>query len=195
MILQKERHPDRAADSDGISLKRKLRSENETAPFHTQTHCLFCGMQQGIDRETNDPNVSKVRTIELTHTIENVCTKRGDNWGTEVKCRIGASPDCFAADAIYHRTCCQRFMSYKNPPTYARDESLYKHVKRGRPVGSVNYRVFLQVANYLQENEELSLTVKYLVVKMNEFLCARKEDDLNEQEYEQEYNEEQNTRE
>ena len=191
LILQKERHPDHAAGSDGISLKRKLRSENETAPFHTKTHCLFCGMQQGIDRETNDPNVSKVRTIEFTHTIENVCTKRGDNWGTEVKCRISASPDCFAADAIYHRNCCQRFMSYKNPPTYARDESLYKHVKRGRPVGSVNYRVFLQVANYLQENEELSLTVKDLVVKMNEFLCARKEDDLNEQEYEQEYNEEQ----
>ena len=169
-ILQKDKLPESSGGSGGIHLKRKLRSENETSPFHTQTHCLFCGMH--IDLEIKDPSVSKVRTIQFTITIQNVCTKRGDNWGTEVKSRIGASPDCFAADAIYHRKCYQRFVSFKNPPKYARDESLYKHHKPGRPLDSVRATVFVQVANYLQENEELSLTVKDLVIKMNEFLCA-----------------------
>ena len=156
-IRQKEKISQTDITSPTEGLKRKLRSEGDASHFDTKTHCFLCGLQKDIDVTKDDPNFSRVKTSEFTKTIEKKCEERGDLWATEVKARLSYSPDCFAADAVYHRLCYSAFLHGQNPPVEMRDESLFKHIKLGRPVDSRRESAFLKVIDYLKENGKLSL--------------------------------------
>lgn len=118
-------------------------------------------------------DVLPVRTIELKDTLLNLCQERNDAWAHSVMARILSVHDLHAADAVYHKSCDINFRTMKKIPTaHSSDKLGSKKLKLGRPKESERARAFLEVAKYLEENDDEQITVNTLVSKMETILSG-----------------------
>lgn len=78
--------------------------------------------------------------------------------------------DLPAADAVYYQTCCSNFRTLRQiPKTFQREEECTHSKKaRGQSLNPTQMSAFLEVAQYLQENDDEQITVLDLVDKMEE---------------------------
>lgn len=150
----------------------ELRSELH---FNFQEHCLFCGQSAKTGRKQRELGVFPVRTEDFQKSILQVCHSRNDEWSATVLGRIASVNDLHAADAVYHQQCSSNFRTGKNIPTkHTLDTSSTgdksKRLKLGRPEIDERTSAFLEVAQFLEENDEEQTTIHDLVLKMSEFL-------------------------
>ena len=156
---QKYINPNYIASAMKKSLKRErsespnLRSQH--TPFSFQTQCFYCAQTV----KHNDPNVYNCRTLGLKQKVMDKCDSRNDDWSNEIKVRLSGIIDLHAADAVYHNQCNKNFMANKNiPSSYVTVEQDAKKGK-GRPVDPDQLQAFLDVAKYLEENDDEQVTV------------------------------------
>ena len=129
-------------------------------------HCLFCGSGAKSNRKKRCVDVSHVETIEFKNRVLKVCEKvrKNDGWPSTAKGRISYVADLVSEEARYHRTCFANFDSNKNiPKAFSSGDSSEKQ-NLGRPEDSERKQAFLEVAKYLQQNDE-QLTIVDLVKK------------------------------
>ncbi len=113
----------------------------------------------------------KVWTIELKDTVLTMCQERNDSWAHSVLARISSAHDLHAADAIYHKACDINFRTMRQIPTGFRKEKLCtKKVKLGRPEELDRAEAFLEVAKFLEENDDEQITINDLISKMEVIL-------------------------
>ena len=116
-------------------------------------------------------DVISVRTIELKDTVLTVCQERNDSWAHSVLARILSAHGLHAADAIYHKACDINFRTMRQIPTSFRKEKLCtKKVKLGRPEELDRTEAFLEVAKFLEENDDEQITISNLISKMEVIL-------------------------
>ena len=89
--------------------------------------------------------------------------------------RIEYSQDLHASDTVYHRKCSTNFRTFNQiPATYmyrdVKEEDNVNPSKCGRPSDTGRERAFLQIAQYLEDNDEEQITINDLIVKMEEYL-------------------------
>ena len=166
----------RCSDSLIDQEHKLLRSSGSN--FNFKEDCLFCGQPAKYDGKKKGFEVFPVRTKDFQLAIEQQCQERNDDWSQKVIGRLNFAQDLHAADAVYHQTCSVNFRTNKSLPL---EYSLHKNVKRkrtGRPEQSNRSKAFLEVIEYLKENDDEQITIGDLVIKMKEFLC-----DANDQPY------------
>ena len=111
------------------------------------------------------------RTIELKDTVLTVCQERNDSWAHSVLARILSAHDLHAADAIYHKACDINFHRVRQIPTGFRKEKLCtKKVKLGRPEELDRTEAFLEVAKFLEENDDEQITISDLISQIEVIL-------------------------
>ena len=116
-------------------------------------------------------NVKSVRTIELKDRDLTVCQERNNSWAHSILARISSAHDLHAADAIYHKACDINFRTMRQIPTGFRREKLCnKKVKLGRPEELDRTEAFLEVAKFLEENDDEQITIGDLLSKMEVIL-------------------------
>lgn len=118
-------------------------------------------------------DVLQVKTIGIKDSILRICQERADSWSDAVKARILHVHDLHAADAVYHQTCSVNFRTKKQMP--AAHEFAVKDVKRpklGRPQDDKRAEAFLEVARYLQDNDDEQITITDLIDLMNQKLAG-----------------------
>ena len=141
-----------------------LRSNNE--PYHCNTHCLFCGQLTKVNGRKRGCDVFPVRTVEFQEKIEQVCRERNDNWAEQVKTRLKCVHDLPAADATYHQSCSVNFRTGRDIPQIFQPDVKKSKKHCGRPVNSVQMSAFLEVAQYLRDNDDEQITIVDLVERM-----------------------------
>ncbi|XP_076037047.1 uncharacterized protein LOC143022627 isoform X2 [Oratosquilla oratoria] len=157
-----------------LEIDRKNRSTHDEMPscanrslcvFNFKEHCLFCCSGAKSDRKERGVDVSHVETIEFKDRVLKVCEKvqNNDGWASTVKGRIGYVADLVSEEAHYHRTCFANFDSNKNIPKAFSSADSSEKQNLGRPEDSERKQAFLEVANYLQQNDEEQLTIVDLV--------------------------------
>ena len=128
--------------------------------FTWTTDCFFCGQpaKMGSKRKGYAANaiVKTAKTIEVRDTILAACHERGDAWADAVQARILHVHDLHAADAVYHQVCSVNFRTKKQIPACAVHESSSKRAKLGRPQDRERTQAFLEVASFLEENDNRS---------------------------------------
>ena len=76
----------------------------------------------------------------------------GRDWGDAVARRINSSIDLVAAEAKYHRTCAQNFLT-KNEKTQS----------VGKPIDGVKEHAFHELCKFLDETDECQYSVSELL--------------------------------
>ena len=101
-----------------------------------------------------------------------VCQERGDDWANAVQARILHVHDLHAADAVYHRVCSANSRTMKQiPAIHEQEDSSLKKVKVGRPPEKQRTDAFLEVARFLEENDDEQITIQDLIQRMEENLA------------------------
>ena len=77
--------------------------------------------------------------------------------------RLGFINDFRAENAIYHRSCNPNFRTLKGKPKAFTTSC---NQKRGRPSGSYQDAVFIEVIKYVQENDDEQITISGLADMM-----------------------------
>ncbi len=134
--------------------RRTLRSTE--MQFNFSTDCFFCGNPAIFGRKRNC-DVVLVETVEVRDTILAVCHERGDTWADNVRARILHVHDLHAADAVYHQVCSVNFRTKKQTPAvHDHNMSTPKRAKPkpGRPPDKKRTDAFLEVASFLEENDD-----------------------------------------
>ena len=122
--------------------------------FNFLTHCFFCGDKCQLKPDPRHPNrwkrVVKCQTAEqgdrhnFKQSILNVCEERKDVQAEEVRIRLeGAVSDLHAADALYHKTCHDQFMSKRSRSAASKSTSTTES----------SDQAFLLVAKELETNK------------------------------------------
>ena len=142
-----------------------LRSSEED--FSLKTDCFFCGRPAKLGRKQKH-DVLQVKTIGIKQTVLKLCQERADSWSDTVKARILHVHDLHAADAVYHQTCSVTFRTKKQMPMSAEDS---KRPKLGRPQNDTRAEAFLEVARYLEDNDDKQITINDLIDRMNQKLA------------------------
>lgn len=135
--------------------------------------CLFCGrsVNVGTKRKSSDMPVFPVRTVEFKDTVLISCDERGDAWAATVKARVLHVHDLHAADAVYHQVCSINFRTKKQMPAdHQTSETGAKKPKLGRPQEKERLKAFLEVVNFLEENDDEQITINDLVRRMEDNL-------------------------
>lgn len=89
-----------------------------------------------------------------------MCQERGDEWANIVQARILHVHDLHAADAVYHKACSVNFCTMKQiPAIHERENSSLKKARLGRPPEKERTEAFLEVAKFLEENEDQQITI------------------------------------
>lgn len=108
-----------------------------------------------LGRKRKSSDVITVRTVETRDTILAVCKERGDDWANVVQARLLHVHNLHAADAVYHRVCSTNFRTMKQiPASDAPEDCSSKKIKVGRPLEKQRTDAFLEVARYLEENDD-----------------------------------------
>ena len=132
---------------------------------------FFCGQPAMAGNKRKGFDVISVRTIKLKDIVLRVCQERNDSWAHSVLARISSAHDLHAADAIYHKACDINFRTLRQIPTAFRKEKLCtKKVKLGRPEELDRTEAFLEVAKFLEENDDEQITISDLISKMEVIL-------------------------
>ena len=140
--------------------------------FNFKEHCIFCGQPAKCLGEKHGGDVYPVRTMDFQVSVLQICEERRDYWSNTVAGRLACVADLHAADAIYHQTCSVNFRTGRRiPQQYSSNagESMEKR-QLGRPEEFEKKQAFLEVAKYLEENDDEQITVTDLVEKMEEYL-------------------------
>ncbi len=89
-----------------------------------------------------------------------------------MKARILHVHDLHAADAVYHQTCSVNFRTGKQKPMAHQSASTEdsKRPKPGWPQVDERAVAFLQVAQYLEENDDEQITIDHLIDLMEQKL-------------------------
>ena len=151
------------------SNKHVLRSSE--GGFNFRTDCLFCGRPAKCGRKRKTRDVLQVKTVEFKETLIATCRGRADSWSNTVQARILSVHDLHAADAIYHQTCSVNFRTKKQMPAAKQDSTSQKRAKLGRPRDNQRTLAFLEVAAYLEENDDEQITINDLIGLMEEKLA------------------------
>ena len=150
--------------------KQVLRSAERQ--FNFSTDCFFCGKPATLGRKRKSSYVVLVRTVETRDTILKVCCERGDDWANAVQARILHAHDLHAVDAVYHRVCSVNFRTMKQiPVVHEHEVNPSKKVKLGRPQEKQRTDAFLEVAKFLEENDDEQITIHDLIQSMEEDLA------------------------
>ena len=147
-----------------------LRSSEEGFSFATD--CFFCGRPAKFGWKRKKYDVLQVKAIGLKDTLLATCFERADSWSDTVKARIMHVHDLHAADAVYHQTCSVNFRTGKQMPMaqLASTEDS-KRPKLGRPQIDERAVAFLEVARYLEENDDEQITIDHLIDLMEQKLA------------------------
>ena len=159
--------------------KDTVRCRSTELKFNYSEHCLFCGQSAKYKGKRKGFDVIPVRTMEFQETILKTCRERNDDWSQTVLGCLEYLRDLHAADAVYHQTCSINFRTGKNIPKQCSsdlDNDAKRCKTQGRPVDTVKSSAFMEVVQYLLENEEEQLTVADLTEKMEEYLEGTEED-------------------
>ena len=106
-------------------------------------------------------------SFEFKDTLLKSCNERGDAWAVIVKARVLHVHDLHAADAVYHQVCSVNFRTKKQmPAAHQTSETEVKKTKLGRPQDEERFNAFLEVANFLEENDNEQITINDLVSRM-----------------------------
>ena len=140
--------------------------------FDYKTCCLYCTnpvSEREIRERKGYQVMSKNREFDIS--ILKVCEQRIDELSVSVKGRITFANDLHAADAVYHATCDSSFRTGKNlPRKYSHNNTSTSSSTSGRPVNVDRENAFERVISYLRENDEEQITIKDLVVLMENYL-------------------------
>ena len=89
--------------------KSTLRS---SVGFDWKANCFICSKQAIIDIRHKDRNdVQEVRTLQICTNVLQICNQRNDEFTRSVQGRLQTCIDLVAEEAVYHRTCYQKFLS------------------------------------------------------------------------------------
>ncbi len=137
--------------------------------FNFEEHCLFCEQSAKLKGNKRGLDVFPVRTFDFQNKIRDICRIRNDVWGNQVLARLEYAQDLPAADAMYHQTCNVNFRTGKQIPICKQAET-EQPVKspRGRPGNQKQSAAFLNITQYLEENDDEQMTVGDLVSRMDE---------------------------
>ena len=136
----------RPADSSARSV---LRSEEKSFSFTSD--CLFCG--SALNFEQQKKRGAEIATLSRKDSVMAACSDRQDT--DTVKGRILHFHDLPAADAMYHQTCSVNFCTGRQiPAMFLRDEPRTKEERVGRPQDVDQTEAFLEVAQFLLENDD-----------------------------------------
>ena len=161
-FLNSERHQPRRVNA---KYKRPvLRSSEEDFSF--KTDCFFCGRPAKLGRKRKY-DVLQVKTIGIKETVLKICQERADSWSDIVKARILHVHDLHAADAVYHQTCSVNFRTKKKMPMSQFITEDAKRPKLGRPQNDMRAEEFLEIARYLEDNDDEQITINDLIDLIN----------------------------
>ena len=105
--------------------------------------------------------------MEIRDTILAVCQERGDDWANAVQARLLCVHDLHAADAVYHKVCSVNFRTRKQIPVeHEHEMSTSKRAKVGRPKHKERIDAFLEVAEFLEQNDDEQITINDLICRM-----------------------------
>ena len=110
----------------------------------------------------------------MRSTILAVCHERGDAWADAVQARLLQVHDLHAVDAVYHITCHGNFRTKKQIPVVHEINS--KRAKPGRPQDKERTDAFLEVASFLEENDDEQITIQDLIERMEDNLADSEHD-------------------
>ena len=80
--------------------------------FDWKTNCFKCSKQAIIDIRHKDRNdVQEVQTLQICANALQKCNQRNDEFTRSVQGRLQTCIDLVAEEAVYHRTCYQKFLS------------------------------------------------------------------------------------
>ena len=117
-------------------------------------------------------NVVSVKTITFKNSVLEVCHRRGDAWAESVEARLLHVQDLPSADAIYHQECNVNFRTDKQIPTVHQiSKACLKRAKMGHPQADERTDVFLEVASFLEENDDEQITINDLINRMEHNLA------------------------
>ena len=102
-----------------------------------------------------------------------MCHRRGDAWAETVEAKLLHVHDLPAADAIYyHQECSVNFRTDKQIPiVHQASETCLKRAKMGRPQADERTDAFLEVASFLEENDDEQITINDLINRMEHNLA------------------------
>ena len=106
-----------------------------------------------------------MKTIGIKQTVLKLFQERAGSWSDTVKAHILNVHDLHAADAVYHQTCSVNFRTKKQMPMSAEDS---KRPKLGRPQKDTRAEAFLEVARYLEDNDDEQITINDVIDLMNQ---------------------------
>ena len=164
--IAKDTHQEEPMPSTSSNGRPVLQSSEERFSF--KTNCFFCGITAKLGRKRKH-DVLEVKTIGIKETILKVCQERADSWYV-VKARILHVHDLHAADAIYHQTCSVNFRTKKQMPMAQFATEDFKRPKLGRLQDDKRAEAFLEVASYLEDNDDEQITINDLIDLMNQKL-------------------------
>ena len=118
--------------------------------------------------EINSNKISNVscKYREVDTSMYKAIQERGpdDEWAIEVQGRLEAINDLRSEDAIYHNSCDTKFCMGR-PKTTKSGSSTTR--KRGRPVDISQEAAFVEITNYLIENDDEQITLSELANMMD----------------------------
>jgi hypothetical protein len=140
-------------------------TRHKSGTFNYKTDCLFCGTTIGDSTDEHHQR-HEIQTEEYKDNMLRICDVRGDEWASKVRTRLLNVFDLPAADAVYHQRCSINFRTKcQIPAIYATGDDSKKR-KIGRPKDNEKTVAFLSVVDYLQENDDETVTVGDLVERM-----------------------------
>lgn len=168
--VAKDTREENSQDPCASGERYALRSSEEVFSF--KTDCFFCGKPAKVGRKRKRQDVVQVKTVGLKNTVLATCNERADSWSDTVKARILHVHDLHAADAVYHQTCSVNFRTKKQMPmTQMTGNEETKRAKLGRPRDDTRCTAFLEVAKYLEENDDEQITINDLIDLMEDKLA------------------------
>ena len=142
------------------------KERSQTDAFSLKTHCFFCGTvvnQTAAKKYKNDTTQAYSHVMTLDYHTK---VLRNDKWGLRVMSRISAISDLPAEEAIYHRTCARSFYNIGSaiPQQYDTEttDDQQKKRKYGRPKSDSKLSAFGHVINYLEHNDDSTITLDEL---------------------------------
>ena len=156
------------------SIPTSSREFSSIQRFDYRTCCLFCTetiCKRGLasveilsHKKKDVDSISFVKSEKLfDQKLRDELKKRNDKWAFEVRGRVESVSCLRAEEAVYHRKCMQLFyLKRKRPGT---DTECNTEARNKKPKSN-EQEIFLKVIEYLDENQELYLSIDELQIYM-----------------------------